>query len=137
MQRVASAASLRLARSAKRARHNLPAQRTALIGREREVVRVRDLLPGSTGRLVTLTGAGGCGKTRLALAVAAEIADKVYDSLRADGLGKAVAFHTRCLEQANTLGTTLLTSFSQYGLGRVAHVQGDIEHSRRSSRRRS
>src|SRR5438876_4253803 len=119
------------ARFVRRRRYNVPPQRTALIGREREVARVRYLILGSQGRLVTLTGAGGCGKTRLALAVAAEIADKVYDSLRADGLGKAAAFHTRCLEQANTLGTTLLTSFSQYGLGRVAHVQGEIEHSRR------
>jgi predicted ATPase/DNA-binding CsgD family transcriptional regulator len=48
------------------------------VGREREVATVRDLLdPRSTGeshpKLVTLIGPGGCGKTRLALAVAAEL----------------------------------------------------------------
>ncbi|MFF8942146.1 BTAD domain-containing putative transcriptional regulator [Streptomyces sp. NPDC014864] len=50
-------------------RHNLPAQPTGLIGRERETTEVEALL-GRRG-LLTLTGAGGCGKTRLALAVAA------------------------------------------------------------------
>ncbi|GHI04081.1 hypothetical protein AQI88_07650 [Streptomyces cellostaticus] len=49
--------------------HNLPAPATALIGREREMAEVEKLLGRS--RLLTLTGAGGCGKTRLALAVAA------------------------------------------------------------------
>ena len=44
---------------------------------------------------------------------------------------RAEVFHRRCLEQANTLGTTLFTSFSQYGLGRVAHVQGELAHARR------
>ena len=49
--------------------HNLPAQTSAFIGRDAELAVVSDLLGGS--RLVTLTGAGGAGKTRLALQVAA------------------------------------------------------------------
>jgi MoxR-like ATPase len=48
-------------------RHNLPAPRTPLIGREDEAAAVRRLLLDAAGRLVTLTGTGGCGKTRLAL----------------------------------------------------------------------
>ena len=51
--------------------HNLPAQVTELIGREEDVAEVRARL-GET-RLVTLTGAGGAGKTRLALQVGAEL----------------------------------------------------------------
>ena len=46
--------------------------RTRLIGRERELETVRNLLLHTEVRLVTLTGAGGSGKTRLALQVAAE-----------------------------------------------------------------
>lgn len=49
-------------------RHNLPAATTSFIGREHETADVARLL--ATARLVTLTGPGGCGKTRLALAVA-------------------------------------------------------------------
>jgi predicted ATPase/DNA-binding CsgD family transcriptional regulator len=48
--------------------HNLPAQRSSFVGREREVLEVRQAL--ATTRLMTLTGAGGSGKTRLALEVA-------------------------------------------------------------------
>jgi predicted ATPase/DNA-binding SARP family transcriptional activator len=51
---------------------NLPASFGGLIGRERAVSEVRTLL--GSGRLVTLTGPGGVGKTQLALAVAAELA---------------------------------------------------------------
>src|SRR4029450_7196828 len=46
-----------------------------LIGREQDSVAVRDLLLQTPGRLVTLTGTGGCGKTQLALLVACEVAD--------------------------------------------------------------
>ncbi|MGW6914741.1 BTAD domain-containing putative transcriptional regulator [Kitasatospora sp. NPDC054939] len=48
---------------------NLPAATTDLVGRRTEVARIGELL--ATGRLVTLTGPGGVGKTRLALAAAA------------------------------------------------------------------
>src|SRR5687768_10658627 len=51
--------------------NNLPPQLTSFVGREREIREVRDLLDGAA-RLVTLTGPGGTGKTRIALQVAAE-----------------------------------------------------------------
>ncbi|GLY84117.1 LuxR family transcriptional regulator [Actinoallomurus iriomotensis] len=51
--------------------HGLPAEVTSFVGRRREVADVKRLLPGS--RLVTLTGVGGVGKTRLAYRVAAEL----------------------------------------------------------------
>jgi predicted ATPase len=46
---------------------NLPSQRTSLVGRETEIADIIDIL--QDGRLVTVTGAGGIGKTRIALAV--------------------------------------------------------------------
>jgi predicted ATPase len=51
--------------------HNLPAHRLRLIGREQDLRVVRRALLGTEGRLLTLTGTGGCGKTRLALELAA------------------------------------------------------------------
>ncbi|GAC1349446.1 MAG: hypothetical protein NVSMB27_22670 [Ktedonobacteraceae bacterium] len=50
-------------------RHNLPAQLTRLVGREEEMEQIRQLLEQDEVRLVTLVGAGGSGKTRLALQV--------------------------------------------------------------------
>ena len=47
---------------------NLPAPTTAIIGRRPEIAGLQERL--RTGRLVTVTGSGGCGKTRLAIAVA-------------------------------------------------------------------
>lgn len=54
---------------AARPRHNLPLRLTSFIGREHQIAEVRRLL--DSARLVTLTGAGGCGKSRLSLEVAA------------------------------------------------------------------
>jgi predicted ATPase/DNA-binding CsgD family transcriptional regulator len=60
-------------------RHNLPAQVSSFVGRDAELAAVRRLVAGS--RLVTLTGAGGAGKTRLALQVAAVLADGTGDGV--------------------------------------------------------
>jgi predicted ATPase/class 3 adenylate cyclase/predicted negative regulator of RcsB-dependent stress response len=59
--------------------NNLPIQLTSFIGREQEMVRVKELLNGA--RLVSLTGAGGAGKTRLALQVAADLIDEFPDGV--------------------------------------------------------
>jgi predicted ATPase len=59
--------------------HNLPAQLTPLIGREQEVTTACTLLRRPNVRLVTLTGTGGVGKTRLALQVAADLIDDFTD----------------------------------------------------------
>jgi predicted ATPase/class 3 adenylate cyclase/Tfp pilus assembly protein PilF len=60
-------------------RNNLPLQPTPLIGREKEVSEVCDLLRGDETRLLTLTGPGGTGKTRLALQAAADLLDEFPD----------------------------------------------------------
>ncbi len=62
-------------------RHNLPAPPNALIGRAADVANVTALVRRPDVRLVTLTGAGGSGKTRLALQVAAELLDDFSDGV--------------------------------------------------------
>jgi len=52
---------------------NLPRPRTPLVGRQREKAKLVALLGGDGSRLVTITGPGGVGKTRLALQVAREL----------------------------------------------------------------
>jgi MoxR-like ATPase len=59
----------------------LPQPLTSLIGREEEVAAVSDLMRHDDVRLVTLTGPGGIGKTRLAIAVAASIAASFADGV--------------------------------------------------------
>src|SRR5207248_9385905 len=58
-----------------------PVQLTPLIGREKEVAAVQSLLQREHVRLVTLTGPGGTGKTRLGLQVAAELSDLFADGV--------------------------------------------------------
>ena len=59
---------------------NLPVQSTPLVGRERELAEVTASIRRGT-RLLTLTGAGGSGKTRLALHAAAQLADDFPDGV--------------------------------------------------------
>jgi predicted ATPase/DNA-binding CsgD family transcriptional regulator len=67
-------------RPAARIRHGFPAPLTSFVGREREVAELSRLLADT--RFVTLTGAGGVGKTRLALAVAASSREDFADGAR-------------------------------------------------------
>ncbi len=84
----------------------LPVARTALIGRAKEIAETAKLLLRDDVRLLTLTGPGGAGKTRLALAVAAEVASHFTAGVRVVGLASitqpdlvtaalAEAFHVR------------------------------------------
>jgi predicted ATPase len=53
--------------------NNLPSQMTSFVGRDSELVKGRELL--QQGRLLTLTGPGGMGKTRLSIQIAADVSD--------------------------------------------------------------
>jgi predicted ATPase/class 3 adenylate cyclase len=59
--------------------HNLPIQLTSFIGRERELAEIKELF--SNTRLLTLTGPGGTGKTRLALQIAEELLPSFADGV--------------------------------------------------------
>ncbi len=60
-------------------RTNLPIQLSSFVGRERELAQVKRML--TTSRLVTLVGAGGCGKTRLAIQVVGELITEYPDGV--------------------------------------------------------
>jgi predicted ATPase/class 3 adenylate cyclase/Tfp pilus assembly protein PilF len=59
--------------------NNLPLQLASFIGREKEIAEIKNLLDRS--RLLTLTGSGGCGKTRLSLQVAADVLEQFPDGV--------------------------------------------------------
>src|SRR5882762_5815824 len=67
------------ANRASRSKHNLPYQLTSFIGREQEIAQLEELV--TANRLVTLTGAGGAGKTRLAVEMASRLIDAFPDGV--------------------------------------------------------
>lgn len=89
-------------RSPVQRRHNLPAQLTSFVGREQEIAEVTGLLARS--RLVTLTGTGGCGKTRLALEVAGRVVDRFADGVWLVELAALTDGHLVVQAVASTLG---------------------------------
>ena len=62
-------------------RHNLPVPTTSFVGRGQERARAREALQNGGARLLTLTGAGGTGKTRLALQVATDVVNEFADGV--------------------------------------------------------
>ena len=87
--------------SPKERRSNLPIQLNSFIGRERELAQLKRLLASS--RLVTLIGAGGCGKTRLAIEAAAAVGPEIPDGVWLVGLGALSDSNL----VANTVASTL------------------------------
>jgi predicted ATPase/class 3 adenylate cyclase len=78
-------------RTQERRRDNLPLQLTRFVGRSREIKEVTDLLNRS--RLVTITGAGGIGKSRLGLQVASRLVDSYEDGVWLVELGSLTDPH--------------------------------------------
>jgi predicted ATPase/DNA-binding CsgD family transcriptional regulator len=66
-------------RSPERPPHNLPSELSSFVGRGEELTEVKRLLENN--RLLTLTGSGGCGKTRLASAAASEVVERFEDGV--------------------------------------------------------
>ena len=88
--------------------NNLPVQVSIFIGRDDELVEVRHLI--TTFRLVTLTGSGGAGKTRLGLQVAAELLDGSGDGVWFVDLAPIQDANLVAVTVANVLGVLVDTS---------------------------
>lgn len=115
------------------ATQNLPAQLTSFVGRSAEMMQVRELL--SQNRLVTLTGAGGSGKTRLAVQVAAQVAGDYADGVTCVDLAPIthpdlVAVATaRALGLPDQPGRSATDSVVRFvGGGRLLMVLDNCEH---------
>ncbi len=86
--------------------YNLPAQLTALIGREKELAEAKSLLRRDDVRLVTLIGPGGTGKTRLGLELATKLIDHHSDGVFFVPLGEINDPDLVSSAIAQTLGLT-------------------------------
>ena len=98
--------------------NNLPAQLSAFIGRDREVAEVRVLV--ESARLVTLAGAGGCGKTRLGLQVAAGLLDGSGDGVWLAELA-AVTARAGHRRPTGSRGRPVVAGVNRCRMGRRSH----------------
>jgi predicted ATPase/DNA-binding CsgD family transcriptional regulator len=116
-------------------RHNLPTRHTQLIGREQDSGTVRELVLQSSRRLVTLTGTGGCGKTQLALDVAAGLVDTFRDGVWLVELANVQTQHlvpyavAAVLGRRDRAGETMIDTLVAYLRGReLLLVLDNCEH---------
>lgn len=130
--RRAAAEDPRLSDRARRL-HNLPEQLSSFVGREREIAEIKRLL--ETSRMLTLTGAGGIGKTRLAVRVASGLLEKYADGVWHVDLAALVDPALAPQAVANALGVreeprrTLLATLSSYLQdGQVLLLLDNCEH---------
>ena len=100
--------------------HNLPVQTTRLVGREHELSQVMRLFRKQQLRLVTFTGPGGTGKTRLSLQVASDLLQDFPDGVflvelaTLSRVGQVADLITRILGLKETTGRQLLENLKQY-----------------------
>jgi len=100
--------------------NNLPTQTSGFVGRERELAELGQLIRDDSTRLITLTGPGGTGKTRLALRAAAEAIDRFDDGVffvdlsAATGAEAIVALIASAVGFAETRSGTLLDGLKRY-----------------------
>ena len=106
---------------------SLPIPLTGFVGRTREIAQLVALLRGET-RLVTLTGPGGVGKTRLAVRLATELAPEFADGVAFVGLA-SVADHLLVLP-------TVARASSRQPSGRTGALMPGTAIARRCARRR-
>jgi predicted ATPase len=105
-------------------RTNLPVQRSPLIGRQRELQEVTDLLMREDTGLLTLTGPGGTGKSRLGLQVAADLQDRFPDGVYLIPLapitepGMVVPAIARVLGLREAAGVSMLEALQSYVRGK-------------------
>jgi predicted ATPase/class 3 adenylate cyclase/DNA-binding CsgD family transcriptional regulator len=112
---------------------NLPVQRTTFVGRAGEISELVALV--GTERLVTLTGSGGCGKTRLGLEVAAEMLDRFSDGLWLVDLAAVpedMGVAAKAAQAVGVLAGTTLPALdavvAQLGAGRALVIMDNCEH---------
>lgn len=120
-------ASIRIARQPS----PLPVQLTSLLGREREANQLCALLTDPTHRIVTITGPGGVGKTRLALHVAATLQETFEDGVASVQLAAA--------RDPNFVVPAIAQAFGVYGDTRDApeDILAEVLHDRRLLDRKS
>jgi predicted ATPase len=120
--------------SSGRSRIYLPQPLTTFVGREQEARTVHDLLGRDDTRLVTLTGPGGVGKTRLALRVAAQVVGAFPDGVFAVDLAPISDPNSVCdaiarvLEVSDEYRPTLPSLIAALGEKRLLLLLDNFEH---------